>query len=149
MRLYNFDYKKIQENCIRRLIREGYELNNSNENEEDNEMTPFERYSKDYPQENFNVSNMTKDELSNWCLKSGDFLYMYKPFGRWRVSNANSSEIQEEIANDIQDCSYVEQTHDMDWLIEDKFDKWFGRDYVAVFLLHNTKDGDYYIIYTE
>lgn len=145
MRLYNFDYRKIQENCIRRLIKEGYKFNNIKEND----MTPFERYSLNYSEDNFNVENMTKDELSNWCLNYGDFLYIYNSFGKWRITIANSSEIQEEIANDIQGCSYIEQTHDMDWLIENKFDRLFGNDHVAVFLLHGTRDGDYYIIYTE
>lgn len=147
MRLYNFDFKQIQENCIKRLIKEGYEFNE--DETEDDELTPFERYEQDYPNEGFNVEDMTKDELSEWCLSSGDFLYIYNPFGKWRISNANSTEIQEEIANDIRGCAYVEKTHKMDWIIENHFDRMFGNDYVAVFLLHNTKDGDYYVIYTE
>lgn len=146
MRLYNFDLKKIQENCIKRLIKEGYEFN---DNEEEYELTPFERYEQDYPEDNFNVDNMTKDDLADWCLNSGDFLYLYNPFGSWRVSNANSEAIQEDIANDVRNCAYIEKTHKMDWVIENHFDRMFGNDYVAVFLLHNTKDGDYYVIYTE
>lgn len=146
MRLYNFDIKQIQENCIKRLIKEGYEFN---DNEEEYELTPFERYEQDYPEDNFNVDNMTKDELADWCVNSGDFLYLYNPFGSWRVSNANSEAIQEDIANDIRNCAYIEKTHKMDWVIENRFDRMFGNDYVAVFKLHNTKDGDYYVIYTE
>ena len=139
IKLNENDYKNIIENCVRRLITE--EMYDDNE-----EMTPFEKYAQDYPDENFNVENMDRDELAEWCLNN-DFLYIFNPFGRWRISGANSSEIQEDIANDIRNCAYIEKTHEMDWLIENKKNLFGYRAHIAVFKLHNTKDGDYYVIH--
>ena len=96
IKLNENDYKNIIENCVRRLITEGMY-------DDDEEMTPFEKYAQDYPDENFNVENMDRDELAEWCLNN-DFLYIFNLFGRWRISGANSSEIQEDIANDIKNC---------------------------------------------
>lgn len=141
IKLNENDYKNIIENCVRRLITE--EMYDDNE-----EMTPFEKYAQDYPDENFNTENMDRDELAEWCLNN-DFLYIFNPFGRWRISGANSSEIQEDIANDIRNCAYIEKTHEMDWLIENKKNLFGYRAHIAVFKLHNTKDGDYYVIYEE
>ena len=141
IKLNENDYKNIIENCVRRLITE--EMYDDNE-----EMTPFEKYAQDYPDENFNVENMDRDELAEWCLNN-DFLYIFNPFGRWRISGANSSEIQEDIANDIRNCAYIEKTHEMDWLIEDKKNLFGYRAHIAVFKLNNTNDADYYVMYEE
>lgn len=138
------DYKNIIENCVRRIIGEGI----YDDNEYDEDPTPFDEYAQDYPNDNFNVDNMDQDELAEWCLKN-DFLYIFNPFGSWRVSCANTSEIQEDIASDIRNCSYIEKTHEMDWLIENKRNLFGYRAHIAVFKLHNTKDGDYYVIYEE
>ena len=141
IKLNENDYKNIIENCVRRLITEGMY-------DDDEEMTPFEKYAQDYPDENFNVENMDRDELAEWCLNN-DFLYIFNPFGRWRISGANSSEIQEDIANDIKNCAYIEKTHEMDWLINDKENLFGYRAYIGVYKFHNTKDGDHYVIYEE
>lgn len=135
------DYKNIIENCVRRLINE--DIYNDSE-----EASPFEEYAKDYDGDNFNPDGIDGNELADWCLDN-DFLYIYNPFGKWRISCANTSEIQEDIADDIRNCAYVERTHEMDWLIENKKNLFGYKAHVAVFKLHNTKDGDYYVIYEE
>ena len=142
---HKFNLKKLQEACIRKVINELHEINDE---ENSDNMTPFDNYTQDYPLDDFNVDGMTKDDLANWCLNVGDFLYIFNVFGKWRISSANSQEVQDEIANDIINCDSIEKTHKMDWLIENNFDRMFGSDHVAVFLLHGTKDGDYYIIYS-
>lgn len=136
MKLNKNDYQIIIENSLRRLINE------------DKELTPFEIYSNDYQGDNyFKNINITKDKLSEWCLNN-DFLYIINFMGQWRISAGNSSDIQKEIVSDIQNCAFIEPTHEMDWLIENRFEKIFARNtYVVVFKLHDTPDGDYYVIY--
>ena len=126
------DYRNIIENCVRRIIDEDIYT-------DDEDLSPFDEYSQDYPNDGFNVDNIDRDELAEWCLEN-DFLYIYNP---------NSSEIQEDIANDIRNCAFIEKTHEMDWLIENKKNLFGYKSHIAVFKLHNTKDGDYYVIYEE
>lgn len=142
----NFDnnkYRLVFENVIRRLINEGFY-----DNEEYNDIDPFEEYEKGYPNSDFDVSDMTKTDLAKWCDTVGDFLYIYNGLRGWSVMNANSSEIINEIVGDVYNCSHIEPTHEMDYLLY-RYEREFQYSYVCVFKIYNTKDGDYYIIYQQ
>jgi hypothetical protein len=116
--------------------------------EGDEEDDAFEAYKNDYKGENFDPNSISEDELADFC-ENNDFLYLYRPFGRWKISVANSSEIADDIINDIYSCAYFEPTHDMDIYIENKEDLFKNSNHVVVFRLNHTKDGDYYIIYQD
>lgn len=117
-------------------------------NEEDEEDDALERYKNDYKGENFDPNSISEDELVDFC-DNNEFLYLYRPFGRWKISAANSSEIADDIINDIYSCAYFEPTHDMDIYIENKENLFKNSNHVVVFRLNHTKDGDYYIIYQD
>lgn len=115
---------------------------------DDEEIDDFERYQQDYSDDGFDPNDITEDELSQYCLDN-DFLYIYNSFGRWKIHNANASEIQEDIVNDINSCAYVEPTHEMDSYIEYRDDLFASSNHIVVFKLKGTKDGDYYIIWQD
>lgn len=117
-------------------------------NEEDKEDDALERYKNDYKGENFDPNSISEEELADFC-DNNEFLYLYRPFGRWKISAANSSEIADDIINDIYSCAYFEPTHDMDIYIENKENLFKNSNHVVVFRLNHTKDGDYYIIYQD
>ncbi len=125
-----------------------YVIDTDNDIDEYDEETAFERYQNDYKDENFDPKSISEDELINFC-KNNDFLYLYRPFGRWKISVANSDEIADDIINDIENCAYFEPTHDMDVYIENKKGLFTSTNHVVVFRLNHTKDGDYYIIYED
>lgn len=138
------DRHNIINNCMKRLLNE-----NDEPFETEYDEDPFDEYSNDYPDDDNDIDNMSQEELSVWCSQN-DFLYIYNPFGRWRISVANNDELQKDIASDVMNCAYIEKTHKMDYLLVNKFYRMFGRNIkVAVFELHDTKDGDYYVIYEE
>lgn len=152
------DVRKLVEDTIRealksgmlnhRLTEAGIPLSEFNYDGEDTEMNPFEEYEKGYPKSDFDPSRIDKRELMKWCQNSGDFLYIYNmPLHGWRISCANSSEIQTEIVGDIAKCVDVEPSHDMDWLMMRR-EREFEYFYVAVMKLSfQNKSEDYYIVY--
>ena len=93
-----------------------------------------------------------KDELAEWCLSGVDFLYYlpYNPFGD-RVSCANSSEIQQEIANDIRNCDYLKAAPEM----SERFEKYIDSDEDATVVKlcgvqgEGQYSGDYYVLWEK
>lgn len=118
------------------------------ENMNDDEMYPFEEYQNDYPNGDFNVSDMTAMELGKWCDSVGSFRYIFKGLRGWQVMIANTDSICNEIIGDLYNCSHIEHTHEMDYLLE-RFENEMKYDYFAVFKVVGANGGDYYIIYQE
>lgn len=86
-------------------------------------------------------------ELIDALKRLGDFYYyMDSPFSRRNVHAANSSEIQEEIFNDIMNCGYIEETHELDddWEMERVCPDGFK----AYKLVSMPGQSDYYVILT-
>lgn len=117
---------------------------------DDNE--DIQAYLNGYPGEDFNPEDIGSYELMQWCRKAGDFLYAYPfPIGfpSLRLRAANSDSIVEDIVNDIDQCAYIEQTHEIDELLFNKEDE-FRDMYVAVFKICGIPDEkDYYVVYQE
>lgn len=140
-KLNNKLYGEVMENVIKRLVREGFY-------DEDDEMDPFEEYEQNYPNGDFDVSDMTADDLAKWGKNVGDFLFIYKGIRGWSIMNANTDSIIYDIVSDLYNCSHIEPTHEMDYLLYSR-QREFRDFYVCVFKVIGTKDGDYYIIYEE
>ena len=118
------------------------------ENEEYEELDPFEEYEQGYPNDNFDVSDMTPEKLAKWCRNVGDFLYVYKGLRGLSIMVANVDEIVYDIVKDLYDCDRIEPTHEVDYLFSSR-EREFENDYVCIFKVIGTKDGDYYIVYQE
>ena len=108
----------------------------------------FEEYEQNYPNDDFDVSNMTPEKLARWCDRIGDFLYIYNGLKGLQIMVANDDDIVSDIINDLHNCEGIEPTHEVDDLLRWK-EKYFIDDYVCVFKIKGTHDGDYYIIYQE
>ena len=130
-----------------RMAKRGWKPLKEND-EYENELTPFEEYQQDYPNGSFDVSDMTPDELARWCQNVGDFLYVYKGLRGWTIMAANTDSIVEDIVNDIEYCNRIEPTHEIDYLFQSR-EREFANDYVCIFKIFGTKDGDYYVVYQE
>ena len=118
------------------------------ENDEYEDLTPFEEYQEGYPNSNFDVSSMTCEELAKWCQSVGDFLFVYNGLRGWSIMVANADNIVHDIVNDLYDCNRIEPTHEVDYLFANKESE-FINDYVCIFKVIGTKDGDYYIVYQQ
>ena len=143
MKVNKTDINEIISKVITRLINESYEAN------EEEELTPFERYQHNYPHESFE-SEPTRRNLADWCEHYGDFLYIYKGIGgNYKIMNANTKAIKEDIISDILNCISIRQTHEMDYLLEERpkeFDKYF----VSVLKLEfQDEKQNYYIVYKK
>lgn len=136
-------YKEVMENVVKRLVKEGFY-----DDEEDEEMDPFEEYQKDYPNGDFDVSDMTADRLASWCKNVGDFLYIIKGLRGWSLASATTKAIVAEIVNDLYNCSDIEPTHEMDYLLYSR-QREFIYDFVCVFKVIGANGGDYYIVYQQ
>ena len=100
-------------------------------------------YTKKMLQEVFGEEDyIDKDELIGELDGIGDFLYVMNFFGRIKLSCANSSEIQDEIFNDIRSAGYLEYSHDVDYLVEPKV----SGDFYVVKLCSLPNDNDYYVV---
>ena len=85
-----------------------------------------------------------REELAAWCEGGDDFSYYIPIFGR-RTGNANFSETQKEIANDVRNCDYLERTHEVDWVFGVEDDP-----SAIVVRLCGVKDSmDYYILWDK
>lgn len=126
---------------IRKILRESI---NKVLNEDYEEMSGYEEYANDYPDDNFSKEDISLSELLRFVKNSGDFLYYMN--GRFHA--ANSQEIVNEIYNEIEQygatlSNYLDS--DLEW----NWDKFFGHDnaYVAVFAVKPINGYEYYIIY--
>ena len=131
----------ITENVVKRLIKEGLLL------DEEGEVDGFEDYENGYPNSNFNPS-IDRQELLDFCRNSGDFLFIASFFGRTRINAANSSEIIDEICNDIQNTDILEPTHKYDYLLE-KYRNEFEDYYVSVMMINDVDGNKYAIVYMQ
>ena len=125
----------IVENVIRHLISE-------------KKLTSFEEYKLDYPNGNFNASDMTPEKLAEWCTQ-GDFFYVYKGIKGLTIMAANTKSIVSQIVADLYNCYRIQPTHEIDYLFEGRREQEFLNYYVCVFKLIGVEDGDYYIVYQE
>lgn len=135
------------------LIKSKYHLNRLTEDreyDEDNieEVDPFQEYKDDYPTDSFDASNITALDLAEWCEKQGDFYYIYQGLRGWQIMVANTDVIASDIIYDLYRCSHIKPTHEMDYLLSRKKNL-FENSYICVFKIFNTKDGDYYIVYQQ
>lgn len=135
-------YRQVIENTLRRLISEGYGVDGNED------IDPFEEYQNDYPNDNFNVTEMTQFDLAKWCDNVGDFLYIYKGLRGWSIMSANTDEIVNSIVGDLFNCKKIEPTHEMDSLLSRRT-RDFMNSYICVFKIIGTPDGDYYVIYMQ
>ena len=138
-------YGKIVESVIRKIIKESLSEDNK---EQEEDLTPFEEYQQDYPNDSFDVSNTTPEELAKWCNEVGDFLYIYRGLKGLSIMVANVDEIVHDIVNDLYSCNRIEPTHEVDYLFYSR-EREFIDQYVCVFKVIGTKDGDYYVVYQE
>ena len=119
------------------------------ENEEyDDDLSPFEEYEQGYPNEDFDVSDMTPEKLAKWCRSVGDFLYVFEGLRGMSIMCANVDSIVYDIVKDLYDCQRIEPTHEVDYLFRSR-EREFINDYVCIFKVIGTKDGDYYVVYQE
>lgn len=117
--------------------------------EQEEDINPVMEYEQGYPNGNFDPSTMDQYDLAKWCRNCGDFLYIYQfPLGGMKASAANTEGIQSEIIADIYNCSHIEATHEVDYLLNPRSVDFEGC-YVAVYKLCGVKgdNGDYYIVY--
>ena len=105
----------FEEKVIERVLKESLEK----------ELSPFEEYKQDYPNDDFDVSNITAEKLAKWCQNAGDFLYIYKGLRGLSIKVANTNNIVSDIVNDLYNCDGIEPTHEVDYLFtfrEEEFD---------------------------
>ena len=122
-----------------------------NESWVDNDDNPdIIDYLNDYKGTDFRPDDIDSYTLRQWVLSVGDFLYAYDfPFGGLKLSAANTSSIVEDIANDIENCGYIEHTHEIDDLLLRREDE-FRNMYVAVYKICDVPGSkDYYVVYQE
>lgn len=131
-------YRRIMENVIKRLVKES----------EEGSQSPFEEYVNDYPDGSFDVSDMTPEDLADWCKNSGDFLYVYPTFHGKAVLCANTRDLKNSIISDLYNCDGIEPTHEVDALFYNRENE-FVNYYVCIFKINGTPDGDYYIVYQQ
>lgn len=141
-------FTKLMENSIRRILKEGLLNDIDTYNDEEQELEPFEEYEKDYPNGDFDVSDMTPEELARWCQNVGDFLYVYEGLRGLSIMAANTDSIVASIVSDLYNCSRIEPTHEVDYLFYSR-EREFIYDYVCIFKVIGTPDGDYYVVYQE
>ena len=105
-------FTKLMENSIRRILKEGI-LNDidTHNDEEEQELEPFEEYEKDYPNSDFDASDMTPEELAKWCQNIGDFLYVYEGPRGLSIRTANTDSIVASIVSDLYNCRSIEPIH--------------------------------------
>lgn len=132
--------QNIFENVVRRLLekKEYYD--------EEEELDPFEEYQQDYPNGDFDVSDMTPERLAKWCENVGDFLYVYKGLRGLSIMVANTNSIISDIVNDLYWCNGIEPTHEVDYLFSSR-EREFEDNYVCIFKIIGINDGDYYVVY--
>ena len=89
------------------------------------------------------------DELADFC-RENDFLYIYNfPFGGLKISCANSSEIQEEIINDIYDAAFLKETHEVDYLLQNRIERGDLENFKVIKLCDIPNEKDYYIVWEQ
>ena len=142
-------FAKLMENSIRRILKEGILNDIDTYNDEDEqELEPFEEYEKDYPNGDFDVSDMTPEKLAKWCQNVGDFLYVYEGLRGLSIMCANVDNIVASIVSDLYNCRGIEPTHEVDYLFYSR-EREFIYNYVCIFKVIGTPDGDYYVVYQE
>lgn len=137
-------YGEVTEKVLRGVLKEAFE----NDDEEEEELSPFEEYEQGYPNDDFDVSDMTPEQLATWCKNVGDFLYVFEGLRGMSIMVANDSNIINDIVSDLYNCQRIEPTHEVDYLFYSR-EREFINDYVCIFKIIGTKDGDYYIVYQE
>lgn len=144
------NFTKLMENSIRRILKEGIlnDIDTYNDEREEKELEPFEEYKKNYPNGNFDVSDMTPEILAKWCQNIGDFLYVYEGLRGLSIMVANTNSVVASIVSDLYNCRSIEPTHEIDYLFNNR-EREFINYYVCVFKLIGTPDGDYYVVYQE
>ena len=143
-------YQQVIENTVKRILKEGIldDFDTYTDEDEKEELEPFEEYEKDYPNGDFDVSDMTPDKLAKWCQNVGDFLYVYKGLRGLSIMCANVDNIVASIVSDLYNCRSIEPTHEVDYLFYSR-EREFIYDYVCIFKVIGTPDGDYYVVYQE
>lgn len=126
---------------IRKILRESI---NKVLNEEYEELSAYDEYANDYPEDSFSKEDISIDELLSFVKNSGDFLYYIN--GRFHA--ANSQDIVNEIYDEI-DLYGATLSNYLDSDLEWDWEKFFGYDdlYVAVFLVQPSNGTKYYVIY--
>ena len=132
---------KLIEKCIRQILKEN--VNADFDTDDDEELSPFEEYEKDYPNDKFDVSNMTPEQLAKWCQNVGDFLYVYEGLMGLKIMAANVDNIVSDIVDDLYNCQRIEPTHEVDYLFYSR-EREFVYDYVLreTGLADHIKDAD-------
>lgn len=140
---------RLMENTVKRILKEGV-LNDIDayNDEDEQEINPFEEYEKDYPNNDFDVSGMTPEKLAEWCQNTGDFLYVYEGLRGLSIMAANTDSIVSSIVSDLYNCRGIEPTHEVDYLFYKRQHE-FINNYVCIFKVIGTPDGDYYVVYQE
>lgn len=141
----------VMERVMGKLMSEGIGDYGGYEDNKEQELDPVEEYEQGYPNGGFDPKSVDVSTLIEWCKSVGDFLYIINsPFGGMRICAANTDEIVQEIVSDLYRCSYVEPTHEVDYLITRR-EREFVYDYVAVMKVCGNPgpEGDYYIIYQQ
>ena len=140
---------KLIEKSVRQVLKENINGDfDTNDDEEEEELSPFEEYEQGYPNDDFNVSDMTPEQLATWCKNVGDFLYVFEGLRGMSIMAANTDNIVSDIVNDLYNCQRIEPSHEVDYLFYNR-EREFINDYVCIFKVIGTKDGDYYIVYQE
>ena len=137
---------KLIEKGVRQVLKEN--VNADFDTDDDEELSPFEEYEQGYPNSDFDVSDMTPEKLAKWCRSVGDFLYVFEGLRGMSIMCANVDSIVYDIVKDLYDCQRIEPTHEVDYLFRSR-EREFINDYVCIFKVIGTKDGDYYVVYQE
>ena len=115
------------------------------ESVEDDIDYSFTNYQNNYPNDIFDIDDVSREDLINFC-KTNDFFYILNGLGelKLRVCNTNE-ETRAEIVDELSDYNtYFEPTHEFDSLIKNRMD--FDDYYVIVFKI-NTPNDEYAIVY--
>jgi hypothetical protein len=107
-------------------------------------------YLNDYKGTDFIPEELYSYDLKNWVLNVGDFLYAYDfPIGGLKLRVANTEDIINDIANDLDNCSYIKHTHEIDELLLRRESE-FKDMYVAVYKVCDVPGSkDYFVVYQE
>ena len=139
--------EKYIKNIVKKALREEimkYDSEKDYDDYEEEEPDYFMEYVNGYPNEDFSPSDITADDLIDYCHTIGDVSYIIDWFKGLNICTASNRDIKV-IVNDLFDCSLT-LTHEVDWLIEDKFD--FEHEYIAVFNI-KTDHSNYYLVYEQ
>lgn len=136
------------EKSVRQILKEHINGDFGANDDDYESLDPFEEYEQGYPNSNFDVSYMTPEKLAKWCQNVGDFLYVFEGLRGKRIMAANTDSIVQDIVSDLYNCRGIEPTHEVDYLFRSR-EREFIYDYVCIFKIMGTKDGDYYIVYQE